>query len=135
MSSSADGPEQVSAGLERTGLPAGALGEGGTCPRLPGSGDKGESWQAALSLGAHLPPGSPTGATCPGRVKREWPGTQHPWVLAVPAQSSAGRVDWGLGSWTALRKEPVTGPMVEGVGVLPLFWPVSKEGFLEPPGQ
>ena len=25
--------------------------------------------------------------------------------------------------------------MVEGVGVLLLFWPVSKEGFLQPPGQ
>lgn len=58
VSSSADGPEQVLAGRECAGLPAGALGEGGACPRLPGSGGEGASWQAALSLGAHLPPGS-----------------------------------------------------------------------------
>ena len=40
-SSSADGPEQVLAGRECAGLPAGALGEGGACPRLPGSGGEG----------------------------------------------------------------------------------------------
>ena len=59
------------AGVGRAGAPL----EGGARPRLPGSGGVGASWQTALSLRAHLPPGSRTGATWPGRVKRMKCGT------------------------------------------------------------
>lgn len=106
VSLSADGPERVLAGLERTGLPAGALGERHLSQAARQRGQRG------VLAGCALPRCSPAAwVRNQGRLPRSSeermrPGTQHPWVLAAPAQSSAGRVDWGLGSWTALGKEP-----------------------------
>lgn len=57
------------------------------------------------------PQGSPA-AWVPNRGHLAGPSEEdevwnrRPWVLAAPAQSSAGRVDWGPGSWTAWREEP-----------------------------
>lgn len=53
---------------------------------------------------------------------------------------ASSELSWpgGLGAGVLDCREAgarATGPMMEGVGVLLLFWPVSKEGFLQPPGQ
>lgn len=58
----------------------------------------------------------------------------------VGARCACSELSWpgGLGAGVLDRLEGgarVTGPMADGVRVRLLFWPVSKEGFLEPPGQ
>lgn len=76
-----------------------ALREGGARPRLPGSGGEGASWQAALSLRAHLPPGSRPGAAWPGRVRRMKCGTSARGcsLRLLRAQLAGWTGGWGPG--------------------------------------